>query len=168
MPAQPSWLLRVPEILALVRGSPSAFFDRESLETLFKLRRRQAIDLLHRIGGYQAGKALIVERGRLEAWLHAAALGPEFRLERKRHARVAESIENARRLREARKQRFRIGPDAREKRLEGLPATIHLKPGELRIEFFGAEDLFRQLYELGQVIANDYTRFRVIAEGSGE
>ena len=59
-----------------------------------------------------------------------------------------------------------VGLDAVERSLEGLPATIQLKPGELKIEFVGAEDLFRQLYELGQAIANDYERFRAIAEGS--
>ncbi len=56
MPAQPSWLLRVPEILGLVRGSKSAFFDRESIESMFKVRRRQAIDLMHRMGGLLPGR----------------------------------------------------------------------------------------------------------------
>jgi len=44
MPAQTSWYLRVPEIAAQLRA-PAAppFLDRPAIESLFRLRRRQAI-----------------------------------------------------------------------------------------------------------------------------
>ena len=47
-----------------------------------------------------------------------------------------------------------------------LPAGISLQPGELRIEFFGTEDLLRHLFELSQAILNDYERFDVLVEGN--
>jgi hypothetical protein len=45
-------------------------------------------------------------------------------------------------------------------RFVGSGAGIHLQPGELRIEFFGAEDLLRHLFELSQVMVNGFARFQ--------
>jgi hypothetical protein len=41
---------------------------------------------------------------------------------------------------------------------------IHLQPGELRIEFYGAEDLLRHLFELSQAMVNDFARFQSAIE----
>ena len=42
------------------------------------------------------------------------------------------------------------------------------QPGELRIEFFGAEDLLRHLFELSQAMINDYARFQAAVEERGQ
>jgi hypothetical protein len=52
----------------------------------------------------------------------------------------------------------------RDRVLADLPAGIHLRPGELRIKFFGAEDLLRHLYELSQAMVNDFGRFQRAVE----
>ena len=44
------------------------------------------------------------------------------------------------------------------------PVGVDLRPGELRIEFNGAEELLQRLFELSQAIANDYERLREICE----
>jgi hypothetical protein len=54
--------------------------------------------------------------------------------------------------------------DAHERMVEDLPVGIHLQSGELRIEFHGTEDLLRHLFELSQVILNDYKRFAEVCE----
>ena len=59
-----------------------------------------------------------------------------------------------------------MAPDVRDRRMKDLPAGIHLQPGELRIEFFGAEDLLRHLFELSQAMVNDFGRFQAAVEGS--
>lgn len=46
-----------------------------------------------------------------------------------------------------------------------MPTTVSLKPGKMKIEFFGAEDLFRQLFEIAQVIRNNYEKFRKVGDG---
>jgi len=51
-----------------------------------------------------------------------------------------------------------------DRTVEDLPAGIHLRPGELQIEFFGIEDLLRHLFELSQAIVNDYPRFQKLVE----
>jgi hypothetical protein len=44
-------------------------------------------------------------------------------------------------LGDGRKVRIGTAADVRDRVMQDLPAGIHLRPGELRIEFFGAEDL---------------------------
>jgi hypothetical protein len=43
--------------------------------------------------------------------------------------------------------------------VRGLSGDIALKPGELRIEFYGAKDLAAKLFELSQAMADDSTAF---------
>ena len=43
--------------------------------------------------------------------------------------------------------------------MRDLSSDIALKPGELRIEFFGAEDLAAKLFELSKAMANDWQSF---------
>ena len=49
-------------------------------------------------------------------------------------------------------------------KMNDLPVGVHLQPGELRIEFHGAEELLERLYELSQTMLNDYQRFGEICE----
>ena len=119
---------------------------------------------MHKIGGYRVGKAFVVGQPGVVGWLKKVSAGSDAYWAEAARERLEVSIEEARAVPD-RHRKFIVSPDARERKLEGLPGTVHLKPGELRIEFFGAEDLFRQLYELGQAMGNDYDRFRVLAEG---
>jgi hypothetical protein len=162
---QPFWLSRLSEILDTARNSEVPFLDRNAVEKLFDVRKRQAIRLMHKIGGYYVGKAFVVGRPAVVTWLKEVGANPRTYWAEAARERLEVSIEQTRAIRD-RHRRFIVSPDAHDRRLEGLPATVHLKPGELKIEFFGAEDLFRQLYELGQAIGNDYERFRALAEGS--
>ena len=51
MPAKALWLLHIPEIIAMLETFDVPVVDRAIIERLFGLRRRRAIDLLHRFGG---------------------------------------------------------------------------------------------------------------------
>jgi hypothetical protein len=73
-------------------------------------------------------------------------------------------LTEARRLARGRKVRIDTAVHVRDRVLKDLPVGIHLKPGELRIEFRGAEDLLRHLYELSQAIVNDHERFQKAVE----
>ena len=82
--------------------------------------------------------------------------------------RLLDDLEEARRLAPARKVRISAAQDVRDRVFANLPAGIHLTPGELKIEFFGTEDLLRHLFELSQAIANDYQAFQQIVERGGD
>src|SRR5689334_12786005 len=58
MPAKPAWLLHLSEIIEQLEAFDVPVVDRGIVERVFGLRRRRAIELLHRFGGYQAGRTL--------------------------------------------------------------------------------------------------------------
>lgn len=163
MPAQPFWMQRISEILATAKASQVPFLDRAAVENLFALRKRQAIRVMHLIGGYHIGKAFVVGRPELLTWLQKIAASPKARWSEAARERLEVSIEEARSLLD-RNRKFMVSADARSRKLDGLPPTVHLRPGELRIEFFGLEDLSRQLFELGMAMANDYSRLARLVE----
>jgi hypothetical protein len=138
--------------------------DRAIVEKVFRLKRRRAIYLLKSFGGFESGNAFLIERLSLVAQLEAIRDGAGFQEEYQRRVRFTEALERTRKLEPGKKIQIASAPDVRDRRLADLPAGIQLKPGELRIEFFGTEDLLRHLFELSQAILNDYQRFQEIVE----
>ncbi len=155
MPERPTWLERVPEMLEELNapGCPP-FLDRPAVERLFGLRRRQAIALMHRMAGYQVGKAFLVDRGSMIAFLTRPATLQfvDHAIERKR--RVLERLAAARRDWCARRIRIPVVPQL----APGLPEGVELQPGELKIRFKEPVQLLQKLYALAQVLARDYDR----------
>lgn len=167
MPHQPSWLDRVREIIATLDEPELAsvpFLTRASIESLFGLKRRAAIELMKKIGRFQVGKEFVIRKGELVRWLKRASLGDQVWYEEVRRQRVEDLVDQIWWEREAKKPRVVVPEKTFELKLEGMPSTVLLKPGEMKIEFNGAEDLFRQLFEIAQVIQNDYERFRRLVE----
>src|SRR3954464_2743435 len=105
MPSKPVWLLHIPEILQQLEVFDVPVVDRGSIERLFGLRRRQAIELMHRFGGFQASKTFIIDRQQLIEKLRAIASGEDFQAKTERKGRLVESIEQLRRNRAARQVR---------------------------------------------------------------
>lgn len=150
--------------MAEIRALPCPVVDRAVIEKTFHLGRRRAIQLLHAFGGFQTGKTFLIGRETLLGQLEAIRDGAAFQEEHLRRVRFTEQLDRARQLAPGKKIQIAAAPDVRDRRLADLPAGIHLKPGELRIEFFGTEDLLRHLFELSQAILNDYQRFQEIVE----
>ena len=164
MPAKSQWQQQLPEILTLLTALPLLVIDRPVIENLFGVGRRRAILLFHKFGGFQSGQTFFVDRLALIRQLEEIQNGGAFQAERKRRNRLAEDLERTRQLAPGRKVKIAAAEDVRDRRLADLPAGIYLKPGELRVEFFGTEDLLRHLFELSQAILNDYKRFQEIVE----
>ena len=164
MPAKPTWLLHIPDIIAQLEVFDIPVVDRAMVEHLFLLRRRRAIELLHRFGGYQAGRTFLIDRRLLIEHLRRIAEGEEFRNESQRKERLDGTLEQLRRMRAAASVNIPITAEGMSRKVAGLSPDVELQPGHLRIEFSGVEDLLSKLYELSQAAANDFDRFRAAAE----
>ena len=160
MSDQPSWIDRVGDILKVVEapGTPP-FLDRPAVEVLFGLRRRQAIHLLRRFGGYQVGKTFLVPREAVARFLREPARWSAANAERGRFERVRSALGEARGQLEQR--RIAIPARAETFRLEfsGLPAGIRFEPGRLTIAFETPAQLLERLFALAQALGNDYNTF---------
>jgi len=165
MPAQPTWLLQVPKILEELKEMSVPFLDRAAIEKLFGVRRRRAIQLMYDFGaGYIVGKTFLIERLQLITNLETISRGDEFLFEARRKERLVVDLDRSRKAIAGRRVVIAAASDAHERTIEDLPVGIHLKHGELRIEFHGTEDLLRHMFELSQTILNDYERFSKVCE----
>ncbi|HEY3742916.1 MAG TPA: hypothetical protein VGL53_23880 [Bryobacteraceae bacterium] len=164
MPRRVEWIERLPAAIEELKEFSGPVIDRDILERVLRIHRRVAIRLMHRLGGFQSGKTFLIDRLHAIEQLERVGRGEDLKFERDRRARLAVELEEARRLSRGRNVVIDTTPDVHERVMKDLPPGIHLQPGELRIEFAGAEDLLRHLFELSQSILNDYERFRAAVE----
>ena len=124
MPAEPSWLLHIPEIRSMLTEVSLPVVDRAVVERVFGLRRRQAIELMNRLGGYQAGKTLLIERMRLIAELEKIEAGGECQWELARREKLTAAIAKLQSTRRAREVRIEITSEVFGTRVRTLPEAV--------------------------------------------
>jgi hypothetical protein len=159
MPAEPLWLLRIPEIIDELSALPAPVVDRSVIERAFGVRRRRAIHLLGWFGGYQVGRTFVIEREALLRQLREIASGERFRFEKRRHEKLAEGLERVRKHREAARVRFPAPAPAESPAPAGLPSGVSLGCGRLTIEFANVQELLGKLYGIAQSAAEDFSGF---------
>jgi hypothetical protein len=166
MPAKAQWFLQIPEILSLLEAFEVPVVDRAVIERLFGLRRRRAIELLHRFGGYQAGRTFLVDRRRLIDHLRRLADGEEFQRESRRKERLDHTADQLRRHQIAARVKISVQPDVFRRKLADLLPGVALEAGHLHIAFSGTEDLLSKLFAFSQAASNDFDRFQSVAEAA--
>ncbi len=164
MPAKPQWLLHIPAILAILKDAGLPVVDRAVVERLFGLKRRGAIDLLHRFGGFQAGRTFLIDRATLIEALEKLQAAPDFQLEAARKERLTEVLDHCRRGLAGAAVRIPVESAANVRALSHLSENIALERGRLEIRFEGVEDLLARLYELSLAASNDFESFRAAAQ----
>jgi hypothetical protein len=157
MPDQPSWIERVPEILAELQapGAPP-FLDRSLVEKLFRLRRRRAIDLLCLVGGYKLGKTYLAPREAVVRFLEQPPRRSAAAQESCRFEQVQLALGEARH--ELAQHRILV-PDVPGVEFAGLPDGIRFQPGQLTLSFEQPAELIEKLIALAQALTNDYETF---------
>jgi hypothetical protein len=158
MPAKPAWLLRVPEIIEEVRCLQGPVVDRAMLERMFGVRRRRAIDLMQRVGGYQCGRTYLVNREDILDWLERVKAEPSFQSEETRKRKLTGQLNELHRHRAASRITIPVLRDGLT-RLPCLPEGITINPGTLTVLFATTEELLARLYAFSQLVADDFDAF---------
>ena len=117
MAAKAAWLLHIPEIVSQLETFSVPVVDRAIIEHLFGLRRRQAIELLHRFGGYQAGRTFLVNRRLLIEQLRRLADREEFQQENRGKERLDHVVGQLRRDQTPARVKIPIQPDVFSRKL---------------------------------------------------
>jgi hypothetical protein len=164
MPAQPAWFHRLDAILETLRGMSASHLDRLAVEKLFGVRERRARQLMAGLAGLRVGNAVAVSRLALIERLEQTMASGIFEWERNRRARLIEELDRSRRVMAGRNVHIKSPANVVELRFANLCQDIFLRPGELRIEFHGAEDLATKLFELANAISNDWLSFAAMVE----
>jgi hypothetical protein len=151
MPRKPEWIQNVNGAIQELTGFPAPVVDRATLEKVLRVRRREAIRLMHRFGGYQAGRTFLVDRLDLLKQLEALERGEPHQKETQRRQRLEATLQP--------RKTIPVTPAAWNADLDHLPDGTRLTPGILEIEFQNANQLLERLFALAQAIHNDYERF---------
>lgn len=157
MPNHPTWLERVPDMLGKLRSEKTPpILDRQAIEVLFGLRRRQAITLLHRFAGYKVGRTFVVPREAVIEFLQRVLTSGTIEEAAAKKTSVIEFLGQARHALQLPSIPLPPATKMSGVTLDGLPPGIRLLPGELTIQFHGATDLLQKLFSLSQALANDF------------
>lgn len=158
MPAQPAWLLQLPELIANLERISAPVLDRAGFELLFGVRRRRAIELMHHFGGFQAGRTFLIERRPLIATLQQALASADYQFQFQRKQRLSEFLELVGKQHAARRVAIPVEPAASPGEITLMPG-VELLPGHLHVDFQSPRDLLTKLFALSQNIANDFEGF---------
>jgi hypothetical protein len=89
MPDNPSYIHKLEGILEEARApKPIPSSARRDVEALFGLKKRQAVNLMHRIGAVRVSRELAVDQRDLIRWLERMIANPSVAAEWHRHERV--------------------------------------------------------------------------------
>lgn len=158
MPRSPQWFQDVPTALQQLREVSAPVVDRAGLEKLLRVSRRDAIRLLHRFGGYQAGRTFLIGREDLIRALKGIQAGETFAYESRRRQRLVDDFEDVRR--DLRARQVKLPVTATPASGASLPSGMRItRPGVLEVEFTTGEDLLARLYKLVRIAGDDLESF---------
>lgn len=151
MPDNPTYIHQLEKILAEARTpKPIPFFRRRDIEALFGLKKRQALNLMHRVGPIRVSSELAVEQRELVRWLKSMIDDPAVATEQRRHVAVIGRIVELKAETAARAIKI-VLPDQTPK--IDLPDGVSLRPGRLTVDFANEEQLLERLFLLARVLA---------------
>lgn len=155
MPENPSYIHKLEVILGEARSpKPIPFFRRRDIEALFGLKKRQAVNLMHRIGAVRVSRELAVPQIDLVRWLKEMMADPAVGMERHRHDRVIGRIVELKAETAARAVKITLPDQAPP---VDLPEGVSLKAGLLTISFDSEHQLMERLFLLARVLASHPT-----------
>ena len=159
MPRKSDWLLRLPAIQNELEQLTVPVVDRSIFESVFQVRRRRAIQLMRRFGGFQSGRTFLVDRTALLRSLESLQSADEFSIELRRKERLSAELETIRKCAAAARVSIPAAPGVYDTRLSSLPQGVRLEPGRLTVDYGSLEQLLERLFALSQALVNDLDRF---------
>lgn len=173
VPTPRTWLPRVEEILEVLQKSQSDIFDRDSIERLFELQRRMAINLMNEVGAEKAAGRFWVKRESLIQWVEQIRDTEAVVLQKKREAskEIRTNLAEVQHLRrklimEGRSpQQFPLCDEVFSTSFRNLSPNIRIERGRITVEFppEDPESALRMLYELSMALSNDFNSFCALA-----
>ena len=153
VPDNPSYIHKLEGILREARlPKPIPFFRRHDVEALFGLKKRQAINLMHRIGAVRVSRELAIEQRALVRWLEGVISDPSTVSEWRRHETVIDRIIGLKAETAARARKI-VLPDAAPS--VEIPDGVSLQPGLLTVTFNSEQELLERLFLLARVFATN-------------
>ncbi len=164
MPAKPSWISRIDEIIRQLEALPRPFVDRPTVEFVLGVGRRRAQQLLSPCVSRQVGSNGLADREQLIRHLETVVAGETAYYECQRRKHLATNLETLHRAVLERPQLLVEAPTSvMSQTLGGLPMGVSIGHGEIRVQFKNTTEALEKLLALAMAIGNDQQRFEEIA-----
>ena len=160
MPDKPTWYGRLEEIIVELNGLPWPWIDRETVQSLLKVGRRRAQQILQPCVGRQIGASGVADRAELIAHLTRLAAGDDAHYERRRRQRLAQVMEGLRAAALAQPKVLVEAPvTVLNQQFADLPSGVSVSPGSITINFTTPNEALQRLLALAMAIGNDFQEF---------
>ena len=168
MPVPPTWIPRLPEILAAVKSLPSRELDREQIMRLFRIKRRAALLLMQRLEPKVVRGSWRIDRLRLAAWLEDQTREAGRELDRRE--RLTRSLITADLSLPRPNGAFlsvTASQEMRSQAVQGLPPGVRIavgNPSRLEVEFQTLEELAEKLIQAGIALDRNFDHYASLLE----
>jgi hypothetical protein len=164
MPDKPLWLDQLPEAIRQLETSSEPWIDRPALESLLRVGRRRAQQILAPLAQRRVGTSVVAARAEVLEHLQKMAAGEEAYYETRRRKRLWAQLAEARRQWQEQPPVLVEVPDAQLRRVElhdldGLPAGVALSPGSITVQFQTPEEALQKLLALALAISSNQEAF---------
>jgi hypothetical protein len=168
MPVPPSWIPRLPEILAAAQSLPSHDLDRDQIMRLFGVKRRAALLLMKQLEPKMVRGSWRIDRSRLAAWLEEQMHHSDRELERqKRLTRALITADLSLPRPNGAFLSVTASQEMRSQALQGLPPGVRIAPGSpsrLEVEFQTLEELAERLIQAGLALDRNFDHYVSLLE----
>ena len=164
MPDKPLWLDHLPEAIRHLETSAEPWIDRPALQSLLRVGRRRAQQILAPLALRRVGTSVVAARADVLAHLQKIASGEEAYYETRRRQRLWTHLAEARRQWQEQPPVFVAVPNAQVRRVElhdfdGLPDGVALAPGSITVQFQTPEEALEKLMALALAISANRDAF---------
>jgi hypothetical protein len=160
VPAKPSWLSKIDDVIRHLEALPRPFVDRATVEFLLGVGRRRAQQIMAPCIMDRIGTNGLADRDALIAHLRRLAGGEDGYYEHQRRYKVAVILTQLHKERLERPQLQVEAPvQVLAQELDNLPEGVRLESGRITVSFTHPQQALEKLLALAMAISNDFERF---------
>jgi hypothetical protein len=172
MPIPPTWIQRLPQILAAVRHLSLKELDREQIVSLFRIKRRAALLLMKQLEPKMVRGSWRIERSRLKDWLEEQMRDSQRELDRRdRMTRALIAADMALPRPPGAFLSLSVTQEMRNRAAQGLPQGVSLevgRPSKLEVQFQTLEELAEKLLQVGLALDCNFDHYTSLLDLNGE
>lgn len=164
MPDKPLWLTWLPEAVRELERDSDPWVDRARLESLLRIGRRRAQQLLASVASRRVGTSLLAHRDDLIPLLRRIAVGEQGYYDERRRQQLWTHLSRTRSQWLQQAPVLVEVPNAAVRRVElhdfdGLPAGVELAPGNIVVRFSTPDEALEKLLALAMAISQNRQAF---------
>jgi hypothetical protein len=164
MPDKPLWLTCVPDAIRELENDSDPWVSRARLESLLRIGKRRAQQLLTSVASRRVGTSLLAHRDDLIPLLTRMATGEQGYYDERRRKQLWTELSRARQQWLKQAPVLVEVPNAALRRVEvhdfdGLPEGVELAPGSISVRFSTPDEALEKLLALAMAVSQNRPAF---------